>query len=106
MFGYFRHSIIRNVTAGFGTLFNNIQVARYDSDGNETQRIRVPLAYGPKQKFIVRLEQADPELLHKTQISLPRMAFELIGFEYDGARKQQTTKKLYTIDAIQLYRIA
>lgn len=94
MLEYFRHSIIRSVAAGFGTLFNNIYIARFDSDGNEVKRIRVPLAYGPKQKFIVRIEQADPELIHRTESYLPRMGYELVGFEYDSSRKLQTTKKI------------
>lgn len=94
MLEYFRHSIIRNVTAGFGTLFNDIHIARFDSNNTEVKRIKVPLSYGPKQKFIVRLDQADSELLHKTEMILPRISYELTNIIYDGERKLQTTRRI------------
>ena len=48
--------------------------------------MKVPLAYGPKQKFLARLEQ-QPELNKKVAITLPRIAFELTGISYDATRK-------------------
>ena len=55
----FYHETIRNVIVAFGTMFNNVQIVRKDNNGTVTQRMKVPLAYGPKQKFLVRLDQ-DP----------------------------------------------
>ena len=46
----------------------------------------MPLAYGPKQKFIIRLE-ADPNLDMKVAITLPRIGFEISGLDYDPSRK-------------------
>ena len=41
----------------FGTIFNNINIVRKDNNGNIVQKMKVPLAYGPKEKFLVRLDQ-------------------------------------------------
>ena len=56
----FYHESIRKVIIAFGTMFNNVQLVRKDNDGNITQTMKVPLAYGPRQKWLVRLnEDAD-----------------------------------------------
>ena len=58
MFGkHFYNEGIRKLTIAFGQLFNNIIVQNTSSTGAVTRRIRVPLAYAPKEKFLVRLEQ-------------------------------------------------
>ena len=48
----FYHETIRKIIVSFGTIFNNIQVVKKNSSGNITQSMKVPLAYGPKQKFL------------------------------------------------------
>lgn len=68
----------------FGTLFNDIQIYRWDNDGNITQTIPVPVAYGPSQKFLARIQQ-DPAL-NAPAITLPRISFEMTNFQYDGTR--------------------
>ena len=57
MFGYFYNESMRKMTVAFGKIFNNIQIKRKDSAGAIVQSIRVPLAYAPKEKFLVRLDQ-------------------------------------------------
>ena len=52
---YWYHGLVRKYVAVFGTLFNDISIQRKNSSGNVTETIKVPLAYGPKQKFLVRL---------------------------------------------------
>lgn len=97
MLEYFRHSTIKNVIAGVGTLFNDLHVARFDSTGTEVSRFKVPLSYGPKQKFIVRQEQdTDPDLVRSMEMSLPRLAFELKNISYDANRKLNTIQKTVT----------
>ena len=81
----FYHGIIRNLIVAFGTLFNNIEITRRVSTGEAAQTIRVPLSYGPKQKYIARKE-ADPTLNVKVQATLPRMAFDITTFSYDATR--------------------
>ena len=56
------------------------------SAGTDVQTLKVPLAYGPKQKFMVRLD-ADPNLDQKVAITLPRIGFEIAGLDYDPSRK-------------------
>jgi hypothetical protein len=85
---HFYHEIIRKTIVGFGTLFNNIELRRVDNNGNIVQTIKVPLAYGPREKFLARIE-AEPQLdgRSEVQIQLPRIAFELKGINYDPTRK-------------------
>ena len=82
---YTYNKVIRKCVIAFGTLFNNIEV-RKETGGNTIQKMKVPLAYGPKQKFIARLE-GQPELNKKVAITLPRISFELSGLSYDSSRK-------------------
>lgn len=83
------HGIIRKCIVGFGTLFSDIYIDRKEGDsvtGTTVQRLQVPLAYAPKEKWVVRLEQ-DPTLENYTYTSLPRMSFEILGYNYDPSRK-------------------
>jgi len=91
MFEYYYHEILRRTIISFGTLFNGIEIKHDDSDGDVSSVIKVPLAYGPTQKFLARLQQS-PDLNKPTQISLPRMSFEFVGLQYDGSRKVTTTQ--------------
>ena len=96
MFEYFYHEIFRKTIIGFGTLFNDISIKHTDDDGNE-QVQKVPLAYGPIQKFLARLEQS-PDLNKRVQITLPRMSFEFVGLTYDSSRKVTTTQQFTVKD--------
>lgn len=88
MFGtYFYHSHIRKTVAIFGTLFNNINVQRKDTNGTSINNVKVPLSYGPKQKFLARLFE-EPDLnAPEVAIRLPRMSFEITGMQYDTSVK-------------------
>ena len=83
---YFYNETIRKAIVAFGSLFNDIIITRKDAAGVVVQTLKVPLAYGPKQKFIIRLE-ADPNLDQKVAITLPRIGFEIAGLDYDPSRK-------------------
>jgi len=98
MFEYFYHEILRRTIIGFGSLFNEISIKHTNSDGVVIDAIKVPLAYGPTQKFLARLEQV-PNLNKPTQITLPRMSFEFTGLTYDASRKVTTTQTFTTKDA-------
>tara|TARA_B100000123_G_scaffold162754_1_gene120548 strand:- start:584 stop:1381 length:798 start_codon:yes stop_codon:yes gene_type:complete len=91
MFGYFSHGIIRKHVIVFGSMFNDITIERKNA-GTRVQTLAVPIAYGPKQKFLVRLE-ADPNLDREIAMSLPRLGFELAGITYDPSRKLNSTQK-------------
>ena len=94
MFGtYFYNESMRRMTIGFGQIFNNVQIKRKDSNGNVVQSIRVPLAYGPKEKFLVRLDQQASLNNREFSITLPRMGFDISGISYDATRKLTRTQK-------------
>jgi len=90
MFGtYFYHQTSRKMVVAFGSLFNNIEVRRTDSNDAVTEVVKIPLSYGPKDKMLVRISQ-DPSLNPKVALTVPRMGFELTSMTYDGARKLNT----------------
>ena len=72
----FYHETMRNIIVAFGTLFNNIHMVRKNNSGTVVQTMKVPLAYGPKQKWLTRLD-ADASLDSKVAITLPRLGFEI-----------------------------
>ena len=85
---------IRKLTIAFGQLFNNIIIENTSSTGAVTKRIRVPLAYAPKEKFLVRLEQqANLQEDREVAITLPRLGFEITGLQYDPSRKLTKMQK-------------
>lgn len=90
---HFYNESIRKTIVGFGTLFNNIELQRKDKDDSVKQTIKVPLAYGPIEKFLARVE-AEPDLDKRrpTQIQLPRISFEMKGISYDAGRKLGPTQ--------------
>ena len=83
---YFYNETIRNTIIAFGSLFNDIQIERRNAADVAVQTLKVPLAYGPKQKFLIRLE-GDPNLDTKVAITLPRIGFEINGLDYAPERK-------------------
>lgn len=87
MFEYFYNEILRRTIISFGTLFNTITIK------NEGSVVRVPLAYGPIQKFLARIEQS-PDLNKPMAITLPRMSFEYTGMTYDPTRKLTQTQQI------------
>lgn len=90
----FYHGIIRKATIAFGGLFSNIHVVTKNA-GNTTEKIvKVPIAYANKEKYIVRLQQ-DPSMQEDVLITLPRLSFEITGFNYDAARQINKIHKLY-----------
>ena len=93
---YYYHEIIRKTIIGFGTLFNNIYVRHDTQEGVLAQEMKVPLAYGPSQKFLARLEQ-QPDLNKMVAITLPRMSFEMTDIEYDSTRKSGITQTFKAI---------
>ena len=94
---YFYNEGLRKLTVAFGTIFNNIQVKKADANGTSIQSIRVPLAYGPKEKFMVRLDQQASLDSREFAVVLPRMSFEISGIAYDATRKLTRIQKYKTV---------
>ena len=97
MFEYFYNEILRRTIISFGTLFNNVSIKKTDSSDNVVSVVKVPLAYGPTEKFLARINQS-PDLNKPTQITLPRMSFEFTGLTYDPSRKVTTTQQFVVKD--------
>jgi hypothetical protein len=95
MFNPFYHGTIRKYIVAFGTLFNDIYINRINTDDETVQTMKVPLSYGPKEKFLSRL-QGDPNLNRPVAMVLPRMAFELVTIAYDPERKLKTLNRSVT----------
>jgi len=89
MFSTFYHATTRKLVTAFGTLFNNIYIER--TNEGVTKKIKVPLIYSPKEKFIHRLNLD----IDKTMIQtvLPRMGFSITGISYDAERKKNSLNK-------------
>ncbi|MAE81594.1 MAG: hypothetical protein CMB80_02570 [Flammeovirgaceae bacterium] len=97
MFTQFYNESIRKTVIGFGSIFNDIRIVRKNSDGTTKETIRVPLSYGPKEKFIRRIsEDSSISSNTHTQITLPRLGFDITGFAYDPVRR---ANKLRTTNA-------
>ena len=105
MFGNsFYFGTIRKYVIAFGNLFNDIYVQRLDSNGNRIQTLAVPLAYGPKEKWLVRLVQ-DPNLDADVAITLPRMGFEITNLTYASQRKLSSTLRNSRLKTSDLDRV-
>ena len=89
MFTYFYHRTTRKLVTAFGTLFNNIYITR--TDNGVTKKIKVPLIYSPKEKFVHRLNlDVDKTMI---QTILPRMGFSITNMTYDTERKKNSINK-------------
>ncbi len=94
MFGHdFYHGTLRKYIVMFGNLFNELQVERYNDAGTKIQTLNVPIAYGPKGKYIARIT-SDPDLNREISITLPRLSFELTGLSYASDRKLNSGLRL------------
>jgi len=94
---YYYHEIIRKTIISFGTLFNDIHIRHSDGDGNSVSDMKVPLAYGPVQKFLAKITQQS-ELNKPIQITMPRMSFEMTSVQYDSTRKTSLIQTFKTCD--------
>ena len=89
---YFYHEILRKTVIGFGTLFNNINIRHKDASGTNFSVMKVPLAYGPMQKFLARIQQ-QPELEREIDSLLALLVTEKMKDEEDDFGFSSETKK-------------
>ena len=97
---YFYHQIFRKSIIAFGTVFNNIVVKRKNSDRKSKEALeayKVPIQYGPYQKYLAMIAAEPTPERQSMQISLPRMSFEIKGLNYDGTRKLTPTQFQRTV---------
>lgn len=94
MFDYFYHGSIRKLVVAFGSLFDEIYVSRTDDAGVEQKKIKVPISYGPKEKFYRKIVELDGSM-HSIENFLPRIGFEITSMSYDTTRKLNSINKSY-----------
>ena len=93
MFGHdFYHGTLRRYVIMFGNLFNELQIKRFNNTGAVVQTVNIPIAYGPKQRWVER-ELADPTAERSISIVLPRMAFIMSSISYAPQRKLNSALK-------------
>jgi hypothetical protein len=101
---YFYHEIIRKTVIAFGTLFNEVHIRHQDAAGKDISDIKVPISYGPKQKFLARIQQ-QPDLNKAVQITLPRMSFEVNNIQYDPSRKSGISQTFKAQEGSKLKKV-
>ena len=101
---YYYHEILRRTVIAFGTLFNDINVRHTGNNGENLSQIKVPVSYGPRQKFLARI-QLHPDLNKATTLSLPRMSFEMTNIQYDSTRKSGITQTFKASDGDNLKKV-
>lgn len=99
MFGInssYYNETIRKLVIAFGSLFNEIYLSKFDADGEVTEKVRVPITYGPKEKFVRKIRE-DSTITNNThvQITLPRLGFDITTYLYDPSRKINKMKKIF-----------
>ena len=77
---HFYNQTLKKSVAVFGTIFNNLKIVK--TGASET---RVPLAYGPRSKFLARINQDSSLEDQKLAIKLPRMSFEITSIDRDSS---------------------
>ena len=100
----FYHETIRKIIVAFGSMFNEISIVRKNNSGVVTQTMKVPLAYGPRQKFLVRLND-DPNLTKQVAVTLPRIGFEIQNLSYDASRKLNRVQKFKKVKGADAKRL-
>ena len=101
---YFYHEILRKTVISFGTVFNDIHVRHQDNTGKDLNDIKVPVSYGPRQKFLARIQQ-QADLNKATQITLPRISFEMNSITYDPSRKSGITQTFKAQDGDKFKKV-
>ena len=91
---FFYNETIRKSVIAFGTLFNNINIKKFAADGKSISTVKVPIAYGPMQRFLARVEQQS-NFDDNVAITLPRLSFELQSYTYDPSRKASPIQKFF-----------
>ena len=97
------HESTRRMVSVFGSLFNDLEVQKRDSNDKVLAKIKVPLAYAPRSKVLARMgeQMSDPNVA----IRLPRISFEISSMEYDpNARvsKHKKYKKVVVGDTLNM----
>ncbi len=101
---HFYNRTIRKIVVAFGTLFNNIQLVRYNKAGTTAyEKFKVPLSYGSKERYLTRIT-SDPNFTRSVNSVVPRIAFELTGMSYDSSRIQTSLTQNFAQSATGVFK--
>lgn len=82
----FYHQTLRNLILAFGNFFTGIKIRKVNN-GVLDKLIPVPIELAPRNKWVER-NQAEPDLMsQKVEMTMPRLAFEIVDYSYDPNRK-------------------
>ena len=95
---YFYYETTRKLVTVFGAMFNNIHTGRKLSDGTLANMERVPLSYGPRSKFLARINERKKD--DNISVRLPRMSFEISSLGYDVDNKLKKNNVIQYCDPI------
>lgn len=91
---YFFHDLTRKYQLVFGTLFKDMEIKRYKSNGKVDKIFTVPVINSPKEKFVQRLiGDVDPDTdgenmtRRRTAMAIPAISYEMTDIAYDSSRK-------------------
>lgn len=83
---FYNKTLLKLIT-GIGNIFVGMTIDEKDENCDSVKIVRVPIAYGPKNKWLSRLQsEPDLESAH-IKMTLPRMSFEITDLRYDATRK-------------------
>jgi len=98
----YNETMRKNIVA-FGALFNQITILRKDENDDVANYIKIPLVYGPKEKFIYRLtsDSGNTDFVH-IQNTFPKMGFDIANILFDPNRKfnRMLTRKKITENSV------
>lgn len=95
---HFYHGLIKKYVILFGSLFSDIMIDRLDSNNEVKRSLKVPVQYGPKERYLARYRQ-NPDLLREVSMVFPRMAFEITNIMYDPTRKLNTIGNIPNVNS-------
>lgn len=81
---------IRKQLSVFQSIFSEIYVTRKDNTKTEVNRFYVPIEYGPKKKYIRRIEG---KFDVPQGITLPRLTFELTSLNLSATRRRNPIQR-------------
>lgn len=100
MFHKFYHGQTRKLISAFGSLFTNIEIDRYNTDGTVGSSIKVPVRWA-QGDFFLRQHLEGPDYdpdSSKYVPQFPYLSYDITNWTYAGSRKRPHASYLYFND--------
>jgi hypothetical protein len=86
----FYHEETKRLLIAVSNLFSGITIRKEHADGVAEQAFKVPVDFGQKNKWVSMIRERPDVTKNQVQITLPRMVFEIGGFQRAPKRKMGT----------------